>query len=305
MPRDLVEKSTILAPVDFSTNSRAAALRACDLGLVSDQRVRLAHALDLPAIAQRKGIAAPLWNELRESERREFDALCRDLEHRGASLVPYFEEREPVEMITELASEKDVGLVVMGTHGYRGFDRMFLGSVAEKTIRAAVVPVMTVKENEWDAASKIRRILLATDFSPDSENAVTLAMRWARLLEAGVEVFHAIPATETGPVFAGSVATAGPHVSELRDEALRELQSILARFSEAGVPAGADLTYGPASIEIVKRVTQYRANLVVLGRRGQTRLSTAVFGSVAERVLRQVKCSVLIAPGELASDATS
>jgi len=301
----MAEASTILVPVDLSTNSRSAAIRACDLALVSDSTVRLVHALDLPAVAQRKGLSASLWDELRESERRDFEALCSDLEHRGATLIPRFEEREPVELISALAAEKDVEMIVMGTHGYRGIDRMFLGSVAERTIREAVVPVMTVKENEWDAASKIRRILLATDFSDDSENAVGLTIRWARLLEADVEVFHAIPPSETGPVQNGSAASAGPHVARVRDEALRELQSILGRLSEAGVPAGADMTYGPASIEIVKRATQSRANLVVMGRRGRSPLSSAIFGSVAERVLRHVKCSVLVVPDDLAKTSGS
>jgi nucleotide-binding universal stress UspA family protein len=174
---------------------------------------------------------------------------------------------------------------------------MFLGSVAERTIRAAVVPVMTVKENEWDAAAKIRRILLATDFSPDSRRAVGLAIDWARHLKADIEVFHAIPQVETEAESDGDPGSTD-HLSRLRQEALDGLQSILSRMLDAGVPATGDLTYGPAAVEITKRASESRANLVVMGRRGQSRLEDVLCGSVTSRVLRQAKCSVLLAPGQ-------
>jgi nucleotide-binding universal stress UspA family protein len=296
------EPRAILVPVDFSAHSRAAAIRACSLALSSGARVRLIHALDLPAIAKRDGIAAHLWDELRRSERSKLDQLCDDLAIRGVPLSTTLEERDPVEMITEFSACADVELIVMGTHGYRGFDRMFLGSVAERTIRATAVPVMTVKENEWDAALKIRRILLATDFSPDSEEAARLAIDWAQILKADVEVFHAIHEAEVGSVSDG-VPGSTDHLGRLRQEALEGLRSILSRMSDAGVPASADLTYGPASLEIAKRAVESRANLVVMGRRGRSRIGHALFGSVAARVLRQVKCSVLLPPGKGANAA--
>ena len=294
----------ILAPVDFSTHSRAAAIRACSLASSSvlGAGVHLIHALDLPAIAKRDGIAPHLWDELRQSERRKMDQLRDDLSVRGVPVAATLEERNPVEMITEFAARPDVELIVMGTHGYRGFDRMFLGSVAERTIRTVAVPVMTVKENERDAGLRIRRILLATDFSPDSEKAVRLAIHWARILEADVEVFHAIHEAEVGFVSDGAPG-ATDHLGRLRQEALENLQSILSRMLDAGVPVSADLTYGPASLEISKRAVESRANLVVMGRHGQSRLEHALFGSVATRVLHQVKCSVLLPPGKCADTA--
>jgi len=284
----------ILVPVDFSIHSRAAAIRACDLASASGARVHLIHALDLPVIGKREGIAQHLWDELRRSERRKLDRLHADLAIRGAPISVTFEEREPVEMIEEYAAVDDTDLIVMGTHGYRGFDRMFIGSVAERTIGTSVVPVMTVKENEWDAAAKIRRILLATDFSADSERAVGLAIKWARHLGADVEVFHAMKGSRT-ELASDAVPGSMDHQGRSREAALEGLKSILAQMLEAGVPASADLSHGSASVEIVKRAVESRSNVVVMGRHGQTRAEPAICGSVATRVLRQVKCSVLLA----------
>lgn len=291
------ESQTILVPVDFSAHSRAAALRACDLASASGASVRLIHALDLPAIAAREGIASPLWDELRTSEQSKLDALVADLAHRDLRLSAMIEEQDPVDLIAESASCKGVELIVMGTHGYQGFNRMFLGSVAERTILTTNVPVMTVKENEWDAASKIRRILLATDFSADSEAAVQLTIHWARILEADVEVIHALHETRSGGRHSDQAGTSIAEGSE-RQQALDSLREILARMSEAGVSAGADLAHGAAAVEIAKRAKESRANLVVMGRRGKSRLEHALFGSVAASVLKQVRCSVLLVPGK-------
>ncbi len=287
---------TILVPVDFSSHSRAAALRACELAQASGASVRLVHALDLPTIAARDGLATHLWDELRDSEQRKLDELMTDLAHRDIPLSARVEERDPVELITHCATCKDVELIVMGTHGYRGFERMFLGSVAERTILTTNLPVMTVKENEWDAASKIRRILLATDLSADSDATVELTIHWAQILEADVEVIHSVKELGPGPTpdgFAGASSAA----ARQRQEALDGLREILARMSQAGVSAGADLAHGPAALAIAKRAKESRANLIVMGRRDVSRLEHALFGSVAASVLKQVRCSVLLVPG--------
>lgn len=288
---------SILVPVDFSTHSRAAAIRACDLALNSGLAVHLVHVLDLPVVAERKEIAPHLWDELRHSEEREFEALRRDLMLRGTSISASFVEGESVSTIVGFADPVSVELIVMGTHGFGGFDRLFLGSVAERTIKTANVPVMTVKENEWDAAAKIRHILLATDFSADSDEAVDLAIHWARRLDADVEVIHALSEVELGVAHDDDPIAHSLPLKRKREEALAGLQSVLGRMSAVGVPAIADLTYGPASVEIAKRATQSRANLVVMGRRGRSCRDRIPFGSIAERVLRHVKCSVLLAPG--------
>ena len=149
-----------------------------------------------------------------------------------------------------------------------------------------------------EATSEIRHILVATDFSSDSERALEWAIRWARWLDADVEIFHAVSGSESGGRD-GVVPSNGEsdrRGSPSRKQALDSLQSILGRMSAAGVLASADLTHGPASVEIVKRAAESRAHLVVMGRGGRSRSERADFGSVAARVLRQIKTSVLLAP---------
>ncbi|HPG27178.1 MAG: universal stress protein [Spirochaetaceae bacterium] len=289
----MAEANTILVPVDFSSHARAAALRACHLAAVSGGRLRLLHALDLPALAKRRGLGEALFEELRESESQQLDELVSSLAPHGVPIVACLEEREPVEMILEHAADESVELIVMGSHGYRGLDRIFLGSVAERTIREAPVPVVTVKENEWDAAARIRRILLATDFSQDSARALDETIRWGGRLGADVEVLHVIPAV--GAVERrgeGEVRTAEAR----RREALASLQAVLEQMRSEGISAVASLSHGAPSIEIAKRAARIGAELIVVGRRGRSQLAGVVCGSVSDRVQRHAKCSVLLAP---------
>ena len=288
------EVRTILVPVDFSAHSRAAALRACELADVSGASIRLIHALDLPAIAKQRGLAHHLYDELRRSEKKKLADLLADLAHRKLRVSGTLEEREPNDMIAEAAASEDVDLIVMGTHGYRGLDRMFLGSVAERTIMTTGTPVMTVKENEWDAASKIRRILLAVDPSSGAEAAAALAIGWAGLLGAEIEVVHVVEDTSN------SSGTA----NWSRQAASERLDAMVHDMSEQGISAIAELMDGPAAIGIEKRSEAGRFDLLVLGRSKAMQSSRGFFGSVSASLLKRVKCSVLLGPGMESGSAT-
>jgi nucleotide-binding universal stress UspA family protein len=294
------EGRTILAPVDFSTHSRAAAIRACDLAAAMGGSVRLVHALDLPALARRKGFAEHLWDDLRRSEQGQLDALLRDLEHRGVPISARLEECEPVALIDAEVGAADVELVVVGARGDPGLDRVFEGGIVAQVVRRAHTPVMVVKENEWDAASRIRRILVATDFSADADDAVALTIAWAKRLGADVEVFHAITQAPAGRAEAVDRDTSADSVSSARSDAIEGLQSILSRMAQAGVPANAELGYGAASTEIVRRARQGHADVLIMGRHGHSRVLEQLCGSVTASVLRDAPCSVLLSIGRTA-----
>ena len=287
---------TVLVPVDFSPHARAAARRACELARACDARVRLIHGLDAAGFLSSAN-ASPPGQALRTAEptrSRELERWCTDFSRGGAAISGVVAREDPVELIARHAQARDVLLVVMGMHGFRGEDRLFLGSVADRTLRAAGVPVMLVRDEQRDVDRRIRRILVATDFSPAAEHALRLAIQWARRLEADVEILHAIGEQDEERRYARPRDSAS-RSGRQRTNALEALRSILNRTSAAGVRAVADLTYGAPSIEIVKQAARSRADLVIVGRRERME-GQARYGSVTERVLRHVKCAVLVAP---------
>ncbi|MBJ21271.1 MAG: universal stress protein [bacterium] len=286
--------SQILVPVDFSEHSRAAVERAFLIAGLCEAQVRLLHALQLPPCTLDPEFSGALRDELRNSEKREFEEYCESLRRRGFEFSERFEERDPADAIHAAARSDGTRLVVMGSHGRRGLDRLILGSVAERTLQDAPVPVLIVREAEQEATTEIRSILFATDFSKDAERVEKIVGHWAGRLGAQVEVFHAI--RETAVLFAPyAVAGSSDFEGEMREAAMRRSERVLDRLTQAGVSCKSKIVYGRASDSILTRAESTGAQLIALGTSGYSAFQRFLLGSVAQRVSRHASCSVLVA----------
>jgi nucleotide-binding universal stress UspA family protein len=135
---------TILFPTDFSERAEYGFHLACALARDYGARMLIAHVKMPPAVLYGEMGALP-------PEPAEMEEAMRDklLEVRPLDAnIPYdhfFMVGEPSEEIVRLANEEHVDLIVMGTHGRRGLGRLLMGSVAERVVRTANCPVVTVK----------------------------------------------------------------------------------------------------------------------------------------------------------------
>lgn len=288
------ERPTLLVPIDFSSHSRAALQRAAAIALACGADLRLIHALHLPPVAIDFVYSEAIWSDLRRAVEIQLQSIVRGLEDRGLHVSACIEEQDAADAIRVASRAADVEMIVMGSHGCRGLDRLLLGSVAERTLHGAAVPVLIVREDEGEAAKPIRSILFATDFSNDSERAETSVTRLARVLGCEVEVFHAIQ--ETAVLFAPYAVKGYPRAElELREGATLRMEGCLKRFQDAGVTARSKIVYGFASEEILKRAEFIDVQLIAMGTRGYAGLRRYRLGSVSQRVLRDAPCNVLIA----------
>lgn len=296
--------TTVLVPVDFSPASRAAIERALVLATARRANVRLLHALHLPPVALDYDVSGAVWKELRASETAKLEALRQEFEDRGPSISTSFEEREPTGAIHAAARAPDVQLIVMGSHGLRGLERFLLGSVAERTLQDAPVPVLIVRESQADAASRIQSILFATDFSESAQCAEEVVSEWAKQLRADVEVQHVL--FDTTVLFAPyAVPDSRRFDDELRESAGRRMEGVLDRFARAGVQAKANISCGYASEEILKRAETMEPQMIAMGTRGHSRLRRYRLGSVVQRVVRHAPCGVLVAGTKSGSSRAS
>jgi nucleotide-binding universal stress UspA family protein len=149
----------ILVPVDYSVHSREAIRAAAELSSRFDASVTLVHVFELLT-----GIEASLAYSLPEGyllfTPKQIDDLTteyrkllagakRDAEAAGARRVEAQQlQGTPAFAILELAKSDGFDLIVMGTHGRTGVGRVMLGSVAERVLRAAPCPVLTVRAAE-------------------------------------------------------------------------------------------------------------------------------------------------------------
>jgi nucleotide-binding universal stress UspA family protein len=187
-------------------------------------------------------------------------------------------------------------LLVMGTHGRSGFDRLLLGSVTEKILRKAPCPVLTVPPHAPGSPQDevaFRRILCPLDFSPSSLQAVGFALDLARQANGTVTLLHVIEwLAEEDPE--GFARLDVPKFREqLVEDARRRMQTFVADEPRTWCEVQDVVAIGRAHREIFRRAEADGTDLIVMGAQGRGAAGRLFFGSTTEQVVRAAACPVL------------
>ncbi len=155
----------ILVPTDFSTCSHNACDMALKMATMFGSSIELLHVEEPPAwqgfvipelvVSLPNESSTSLHEFIQTRSRRALEHLVEKLQRAGATHVGHvghrMESGEPGSVIVRIAEEGHFDLIVMGTHGRKGFERLIMGSVAERVVRQAACPVLTVRAED-DAA---------------------------------------------------------------------------------------------------------------------------------------------------------
>ena len=200
--------------------------------------------------------------------------------------------RVPAEGILAYAREQDVDLIVMGTHGRRGIDRLMLGSSTEEVVRLANVPVLTVREASKEVRPVIRRILAPIDFSDFSLLGVQYATDLASAYGASLAVLHVLDETALTSAFApsGGVPAFVPQSDELARRAQHRLDELIAQQNHEAVDIETFMLIGSPAQKIVQFAESHSVDLVVMASHGHTGMKRWLLGSVTEKVVRAAPC---------------
>jgi nucleotide-binding universal stress UspA family protein len=181
-------------------------------------------------------------------------------------------------------------LVVMTTHGRGPMSRFWLGSVADHLMRALHVPILLVRPAaEAAAPPAIRRILLALDGSPFSEQAIaaTTMLGWPFKAEYHLMMVVEPPVPIADPSGLMVVPTSGETEKELRAAAARYLDGVATRLRKEGFTVATHQVDGPtAAGAIIAQADAVKADLVALASHGAGGFERLVVGSVADKVIR-------------------
>ena len=138
----------------------------------------------------------------------ELRLLLAPLSDAGVTVRTQIAEGNTASETVRHAAEHDVDLVVMGTHGRCGFDRLTLGSVAEKVLGKTPCPVLTIPPGVARSATdvSVRQILCPTDFSTCSEQAMDFALSLAERANATVTALRVVETIDARPELSGAMA---------------------------------------------------------------------------------------------------
>jgi nucleotide-binding universal stress UspA family protein len=298
----MVEVKRILCPVDFSRASAHSLKYAVALAQWYGGSVSVLHVADArpdvpldPPFAFLPRGAAVL--ALADTDRllAAIRTFAAGFAHCGVPIEPVVRSGSATREILEAADALSADLIVMGTHGHSGFDRVAMGSVTEKVLRKARCAVLSVPPHDMADTGPltIERILCPVAFYEPSMRALQCAVSLAEEAAARLTVLHVAEAlsAQDFPIYdrVDLPTIQAEYERQLRFR-LREFVPIAAR---AYCPIDEEIKTGTAWQEILATACESRAQLIVMGVTGRNSVDRALFGSTAQHVVRQSPCPVL------------
>jgi nucleotide-binding universal stress UspA family protein len=284
----------LLAATDLSPPARHAADRAARLAQEHGAALTLLHVLPQgPLDDLKQWLGAPLAQQLRDSAERELAALGAELQQaRHAHVQVRVETGTVLDALDRTAVETDAGLVVLGARGAGFLRRLVLGTTAERLLRRTTRPLLVVRQA---AHERYRRVLLALDFSPWSEQVLAQARSVAP--QAHWVLFNAFQVPfEEKLRFAGvDEATVAHYRHQARAQAMSRLQALA---DAAGLQHGRwepCVVEGDASLRLVEQEQVLDCDLTVIGKHGQSAAEDLLLGSVTKHLLAEGVADVLVA----------
>lgn len=184
----------ILFLTDFKDTSRAAFTYATAFARQFNARIYPAHAV-VPYLPTELEVPT-MPDILKQIEVQAGEQLARMVKDTGLEYTPLVTQETPEDAVPRWSREHGFDLIVTGTHGRKGFERLLLGSTAETIFRQANCPVLTVGPAVPPQPGKelsIRNILFATDLSRPTESAISYAVSLALELHARLTLLHVLP----------------------------------------------------------------------------------------------------------------
>ncbi|HEX9726498.1 MAG TPA: universal stress protein [Vicinamibacteria bacterium] len=289
----------LLCPVDFSESSRRALEWSSRFSKEVGARLTVLHVVDTELLSIGNLVAVPdAFGELRRRAEEALTALKReiDLGHADVEIVGGV----PEDVLVTAANQRDVDLLVMGTHGLSGFQRFLLGSVTEKVLHRALVPLLAlspwVEPQQTMGFRAPRTIVMAIDFGPESQSVLRHGIWLAEHFRAKLVALHVVSV----PYVVLNESSFEP-VAQLQLERITE--SLIAerrKDLEGMLPESTGgekevvLTVG-SPFESLRNVVEDRSgDMVILGAGGHGNAGIRWLGSTCHKVVRWASCPVMV-----------
>jgi nucleotide-binding universal stress UspA family protein len=286
----------ILLTTDFSSISEKALPYAAAIARHFGAMIYVAHVIpieDYAHIPPSERLVA--LAQMKERAERQITAILASSHFRGIPHKIVLDHGDVLTLLSRIAEEDKIDLIVTGTHGKHGLQKLFAGSMAEEIFRIASIPVLAVGPEvvvDPQAEVSIRRILYATGFLPESKRAMRYAYTLAKQYDAHLYFLHVVEDIWQEPLSTRVSADAFCRV-QLHDRGFSEI--------EEGVQPEFLVEFGMAE-ELTLEVARNREiQLMVLNVPGTVHpvLSAHLPGPLAYNIVSHARCPVLGVRGKL------
>ena len=294
------DRLRVLLATDFSSWAVGAEAYACCLASIWRAALTVMTVLEFPrGLNPDYPVNRIYLSELMKMATAKLRGLKTRVAARGISIQTRVATGIPSEEILAAAKAEDSDLVVVGTKGKTGLEHVLVGSTAERVIRTAPCPVLAVRADRGEGEEggsdpcrgvSLERILVPTDFSDCSLDALEYAVQVARRSHASIRLLHVLEPISYGLDFTLLHESNREKMRKVIGERLSDLAKALA---EALVSTDVELRGGIPSDSILDGAKTMPADLIIMGTHGRRGLSHTLSGSVAEAVLRKSSCPVL------------
>jgi nucleotide-binding universal stress UspA family protein len=290
----------ILCPIDFSEFSERAYRHALSLAEHYQAKLVAQHVVELwrhpsASFAASAGVYEEFEQALRESGSKQLQEFVKNHTHDEIQAELVVQEGVAADSILSFAQAQKTDVIVMGTHGRRGFDRLMLGSVTDRVMRRAPCPVLAVCKPPHEslaadtAAGKERgyvhhlsRILFCADFSENSERALNYAISATEEYGAELTLLHVLEEPPNPAKLEQAIAAVKERLDQLIPAEGRKTLNIKTA-----------VRIGKPYWQVIQFALEAQIDLVTMGVRGRGELDLAVFGSTTYRVMQLGYCPVL------------
>ena len=285
-----ISLKNIALATDFSEASDKAFEYATAIAGCYQSKLHVVHAIPaapslLPTLFEHDQLEQQSEQRMYDlSTRSELKALTHQLLVRTGSVWT---------VLSHVIHDEKIDLLVLGTHGWGGFKKAVLGSVAEEIVRLSPCAVMTIGPNTIappDFDGEFHRILFATSFGTASEKALPYALFFAKPSRAKLILLHVLPPTPYPTPGVG--LKAHERIQEWRDE---QTAVIKAKLEEL-LPSGEVLECEPEYVVgfdllfqgILSAATEHQPDLIVMG--AKRALSSKTIAHMPWTVMHEVMC---------------
>ncbi len=278
--------SRVLAAMDFSKPARSA----FEYALALSQH----HGAEL-VVVQAVPPDQPFgWHA---HDRRALTAILRHkAEQSNVEFADRVQTGDPAEIVLLHARSLRPDVIGLGTHQRRGIHRLRIGSVAERIVAKATVPVLLVPRGQISPRKRFTHVAVAVDLGPGTDRAIERALALASNPADRVTLLHVVPR---------SSSSVPPHlygygINESQDpvlrDALRRLRLAVPVERHTHATIDARVLVGDTTTEVSRAVNDIGADLVIVGVPKRSFVSRALFGTTAARLLRALRVPMLTVP---------